>query len=192
MLELTESLFIARSIERSCYSHPNDFSKVIKIVGINENHRNQNELDYEYFQYLQNKQVPFTHITKCYGYIDTSLGQGLIFDKVYDYNNNISMSLKDFLIKKIYTLKQEDELLKQLEIYLKENNILFVDVHLSNILCCEYEKNKYKLMIIDGLGARRKGIKFYFYLKSNFFTRYKIIKQWKKFISNVYIVRNNR
>ena len=34
------------------------------------------------------------------------------------------------------------------------------------------------------LGARRKGIKLTFYMKSKLFSKYKIKKQWKKFLLN--------
>ena len=42
----------------------------------------------------------------------------------------------------------------------------------------------YKLVIFDGLGARRKGIKLTFTMKSKLFSKYKIKKQWKKFLLN--------
>ena len=54
------------------------------------------------------------------------------------------------------------------------NNILFVDCGLHNILVQEYEHKKYRLIVIDGLGGRRIGWRFYLYLKSKLFTKYKI------------------
>ncbi|RBQ29852.1 YrbL family protein [Aliarcobacter vitoriensis] len=187
-LILTKDYFIAKGGERDCYSNPLDFTKVIKVLHTynNENNRNQNDLDYRYFKFLEKLKVPFSHISKTYGYVDTNLGKGLVFDKVCDYNGKISMTFLDTIIKDKFTKEQEDLLVEDLRNYLFENNVLFIDIGLYNILCCEYEKCKYKLVIIDGLGGRRTGVKFWLYLNSTSFTKYKIKKSWKRFLAEIY------
>ncbi|RBQ26208.1 MULTISPECIES: YrbL family protein [Arcobacteraceae] len=190
-LILTKEFFIARGGERDCYLHPLDCTKVIKITHRynTEASRNQNDLEYQYFEYLKRLNKPFTHITKCYGYIDTTLGKGIVSDKVCDYDGKISMTFLDTITQNKFTKYEEIKLVEDLKDYLFTNNILFIDIHISNIYCCEYEKGKYRLMIIDGLGAIRLGIKFWLYLKSEIFTKYKIRKQWNKFIDNIEKVR---
>jgi hypothetical protein len=180
---LTDKYFIARGGERDCYLHPLDYKKVIKIVhGYSDIlNRNQNDLDYKYFKFLEKLKVPFSHISKCYGYIDTNLGKGLIFDKVFDYNGKISISFLDTIIQNKFTKYEENELVEDLKNYLFKNNILFIDIGLYNVLCCEYEEGKYRLIIIDGLGGRRTGIKFWLYLNSRMFTKYKVMRSWKRF-----------
>jgi hypothetical protein len=49
-------------------------------------------------------------------------------------------------------------------------------------MCKEISENNYKLIIIDGLGPKRGGFKTFLYLKFNLYTKYKIKKQWKKFL----------
>ena len=191
MIELTKDDFIARGGERDCYIHPLDSTKVIKITHgySDEASRNQNDLEYKYFEYLKKLNKPFSHITKCYGYIDTNLGKGIVSDKVYDYNGKISMTFLDTITQNKFTKDEENSLVEDLKDYLFKNNILFIDINFSNIYCCEYEKGKYRLMIIDGLGAIRLGIKFWLYLKSELFTKYKIRKQWKKFYRKIEEIR---
>ena len=191
MIELTKDDFIARGGERDCYIHPLDSTKVIKITHgySDEASRNQNDLEYKYFEYLKKLNKPFTNITKCYGYIDTNLGKGIVSDKVYDYNGKISMTFLDTITQNKFTKDEENSLVEDLKDYLFKNNILFIDINFSNIYCCEYEKGKYRLMIIDGLGAIRLGIKFWLYLKSELFTKYKIRKQWKKFYRKIEEIR---
>ena len=189
---LTDKYFIARGGERDCYLHPLDYKKVIKIVhGYSDIlNRNQNDLDYKYFKFLEKLKVPYSHISKCYGYIDTNLGKGLIFDKVFDYNGKISISFLDTIIQNKFTKYEENELVEDLKNYLFKNNILFIDIGLYNVLCCEYEEGKYRLIIIDGLGGRRTGIKFWLYLNSKIFTKYKIIKSWNRFLKEIDRKRN--
>jgi len=183
-LVLNEKYFLAKGGERNCYIYPNDETKVIKIVHRNEKHNEQNKLEYKYYNFLHKKNIPLSHLTKCYGFVDTNLGNGLVFERVRDYNNNPSKSFRVYLEENIFTKEEEDKLVSELKNYLFKNDILFIDVDLSNVFCQEFNKDKYKLVIIDGLGARRLNWRFYAYLYSKLFTRYKIKKQWYKFYSN--------
>ena len=121
-------------------------------------------------------------IACCYDYVDTNLGKGLIFDKVLNYDETLSSSFRDLIMNRVITFAEQKVLLNELKEYLEDNEILFIDNTLKNIFCKEIEKGKYKLIIIDGLGAKRKGIKFWLYLHSRNYTKYKIKKQWIKFM----------
>ena len=116
----------------------------------------------------------------------------MIFDKVSDYNGNISIPFLDAIIQNKFNDEEEYKLINDLKNYIFKNNIVFVDIGLYNILVCEYEENKYKLVIVDGLGGRRPGIKFWLYLKSKLFTKYKIRKSWKRFIIELYKTKKNK
>lgn len=184
ILTLDESLFLARGGERNCYIHPLDNRKVIKIVHREEKHNEQNKLENKYFIYLKEKEIKLTYLAKCLGFVRTNFGEGLSYERVLDYDYSASKGLKYFLEEKFFTKKEEEKLVLDLKNYLFENDILFVDVDLSNVLCQEFCKSKYRLIIIDGLGARRLNWRFHLYLLSLKFTRYKIKKQWKKFYNN--------
>ena len=69
---------------------------------------------------------------------------------------------------------------------------LFLDVNLSNVFCCEYERNKYKLIIIDGVGTARDKFRLELYFKFKWYSKYKIKKQWKKFIQNIEKLKNEK
>ena len=195
-IELTKDDFIARGGERDCYIHPLDSTKVIKIMyeinGTMAYNGARNNIEYKYFKVLERLKVPFTHISKCYGYIETNLGKGLVFDKVYDYNGKISLSLKQIIKQNRLTKDIEDKLLRELKEYIFKNNILFIDYEPDNILCCEYEDGKYRLIIIDGLGGRRLGFKFWLYLNSKIYTMYKVRVQWKKFYRKIEEIRSEK
>lgn len=183
-IKLDEKDFLARGGERNCYIHPHDDNKVIKVVHRNEKHNEQNKLEYKYYNFLEKNNKPFEHLTKCFGFINSNFGLGLVYERVKDYNGIPSKSFKIFLENKFFDLEEEKSLIDELKEYLFKNDILFIDVDLSNVFCKQISENRYKLIIIDGLGARRLNWRFYFYLYSKKFTRYKIKKQWKKFYEN--------
>ena len=193
---LKDEHFIAQGGERICYLHPLDNTKVIKIISPRDRvlayNGERNLIEYKYFNFLDKLNIPFTHITKCYSYIDTNLGEGLVFDKVYDYNGEISKTFLELVKFGNITKEQEENLISELKEYIIGNNILFIDYAFGNILCCEYDKNRYKLVIIDGLGAKRCGFKFWLYLNSKIYTKYKVRVQWNRFIKRYENFKKNQ
>lgn len=83
---------------------------------------------------------------------------------------------------KILTLKEQKKLIEELKQYLEKNLILFVDTSLTNLFCQEIQKDKYKIIIVDGLGSKRMGFKFWLYRNFKGYTKYKIKRQWAKFM----------
>ncbi len=182
LIILNKNLYIAKGEERECYIHPDDSSKLIKIQY--KNIRNQNNLDIFYYNYLKNNTISYSNIPRYYQNIKTDKGDGVVFDAIKDYDGAYSKSFEDIIIKKTLSDKMEETLLSELESYLFENMIVFGDVVLSNILCQECKENKYKLIIVDGLGARRFGLKLWLHTHSKLFTKFRINRQWKKLLDN--------
>jgi len=183
MIVLNEDLLIAKGSERACYNYPNDNTKVIKIIFAEGTHNNQNKLEYIYMNYLIKKNTDLSSITKCYGYIDTNIGKGLIFDKVLDFDSAPSKSFRYYLANKLISYDEQKALLLNLQEYLEQNDILFIDTSLTNIFCKKINDTKYTLIIVDGLGAKRMGIKFWLYLNIPLYAKYKMKRQWKKLIN---------
>lgn len=182
MLQLTTNLLLGKGRERECYIHPEDYTKVIKVVYRSDQNLNQNEMEYKYIRYLHKNQVEFSHLTDCYGYINTNLGKGYIFDRVLDYNGQQSKSFKFMVLNSLFTPDEELILINELKEYIFTNNIIFVDIALSNILCKKLDDKTYKLILTDGIGGKRDGFKAMLYQYSKIFTKYKISKQWNKFL----------
>ncbi|AXX87632.1 YrbL family protein [Malaciobacter marinus] len=179
-VNLKKDYYLGKGRERACYLHPFDDSKVIKIVYKPFENLNQNKLEYDYLNFLTKRSVSFSHLSKCYGKIKTNLGEGYIFQRIKDYNGKTSLSFKNVVMNGLLTKQQEMELLKELKEYLLKNNIIFIDVALSNIFCQEFSQNNFKLILTDGIGGKRTGIKSKLYLYSKLYTRYKVKKQLKK------------
>ena len=182
MIVLHNNLLFSKGSERACYIHPNDNSKVIKIIYHKKSNNNQNELEFKYYKYLDTKDIKYSHITRCYGWVNTNLGKGLVFDRIVNFDGLTSKQLTYFLQNKLLSNNIEKELLSELKQYLNKNNILFTDIATLNVLCQEIEKGKYRLVIIDGLGPKRDNFKFIIYKYLKLYSKYKGYKQWNKFL----------
>lgn len=194
ILKLDTNLLLGKGRERECYIHPNDYTKVIKVVYRPDQNLNQNEMEYKYIQYLHKNKIDFSHLTDCYGHVNTNLGPGYIFDRVLDYTCEQSKSFKFMVLNSFLTQEEELILINELKEYIFKNNIIFVDIALSNVLCKKINETSYKLILTDGIGGKRDGFKALLYQYSQLFTRYKVIKQWNKFLKRyekVSSMRNN-
>lgn len=165
---------------RKVFIHPEDDAKIIKVSSSEDN--GQNDLEATYYEYLKTQNISYKHISKYFGEIKTNLGSGIIFEKIINYDNSKCLELKQFIEQKAISREELEKLFTELKENILSNNILFYDVSLSNILCQEYEKGKYRFIIIDGLGGRyRKNLNFHLRLKFKFLSIRKIKEQWKKF-----------
>lgn len=183
MIELNKGFFLAQGGERDCYIHPTDENKLIKIMQ-DKNKTDQNSVDEIYYNILIKNKVSFSNIPKCYGYIETNLGKGLIFDRILNYDRSLCKSFRYMIAHKLISMEEQKKLIEDLKNYLFNNKILFVDSSLTNILYQKKNENESSLIIIDGLGAKRMGFKFWLYRISSLYTNYKIKKQWSKFMSS--------
>ncbi len=179
-LILNDDLLIAKGGERDCYIHPENKNRVIKVLHKEGVHNSQNKLEYLYMKYLKKRVKDLSQITDCYGYTDTNLGKGLIYERVFDYDNKPSKSFRYMIAHKLIEEKEQNRLLDELKRYLDKNKILFIDNSMTNIFYKRTSSNSSKLVIVDGLGAKRTGFKFYLYLYLPFYRNYKIKKQWQK------------
>ncbi len=175
-MTLDDTLILGKGNLRLCYLHPDDSSKVIKVAYKDQNVRNQNEVEEIYYKYLEKKGVSFSHLTRCYGTINVNGKKGLVFDRVIDSDGSMTLTFSEAVAMKVITSEYARTLLDDLKEYLSKNSILFVDVNLDNIMCRHEENGSYTLIIIDGLGARRPGFKFWLYRHFPPYTAYKVKK----------------
>ena len=183
LLELNKNDLLGVGGQRECYLHPKNKSKVLKIMyRCNSLKDDVNKLEYIYLGILKKRNVSFSHLAKCDGFIETNKGKALVFERVMNFNNTPAISFREAVKSNKISFAKQEELLLELYNYLKKETILFVDYEISNIFLKETSPNKYKLIIIDGLGAKRLNYKFWFYSYFLPYTKYKIIKQWEKFL----------
>ena len=181
VLQLT-SQPIGKGRERTCYLHPEDPSKIIKISGEITNVQSKREIGF-YRKLQKISHYEYTHIPRFYGSIKTSLGEGIVVDLIRDYEGSISKSLRWYLVQGT-PISEFESYLSQLKQYLLENLVIFNhDMGAGNLLYQKLSKDSARLVMIDGIGD----VIFIQWL--NYFpsqVRSKINRRWDRFIKRLY------
>lgn len=184
-IELSKQEKIGTGNERTCYRHPTDNKKCIKVSTSPKANRDQNCLEDYYLNSLIKRGVKIAYIPKIYGWTNTSEGYGIITDLIIDTNNQPAPTLLSEIRSGNIDIESATSLVDELYEYLLSNSIIFADISLNNILVGVTDEGKQRLFIIDGLGARRNGPKLWIRSKLTVVARYKLKKQWPILINRI-------
>ncbi len=173
MIFLSEENPFAQGGNRLCFVHPDDASRCIKVrrpdftladcrrkKKFPKNLRPLTSFDdnLEEFNVLKKLSTIkgdsiFVHIYKCFGFIDTDMGKGLVTELIKDADGRISRSLKHYIWEEGYTDNCRDALV-QLESFWLNKLIPSRDLLTHNIVVQMGENNQIiRLVVIDGLGS---------------------------------------
>ncbi len=171
-IELRHAKPFAVGGRRWCYVHPDDAGKCIKVLRRDEKRT---------VRITSKKRLPFTsyfrreydnnahekqtldrlaariggelssHLPRCYGYVDTDMGRGLVLDLVRDHDGHISRSLRE-LISIGYDLDQFRPAFEELQSFFMRHTILTRAVLDHNIAAQLRSDGTWRLVMIDGLG----------------------------------------
>ena len=178
---------IGQGRERTCYVHPDDPSKLIKISGEASNTQSQRELDL-YSRLVNKKKIQYTHLPQFYGLQKTNLGQGLVVDLIRDFDGEVSKSLRWYLDngRSISEFEPHLELLKN---YLLDNLIIFNhDLVTRNLLLQRLSQDAARLVLIDGIGDV---VSIQWLNKIPSHVRSKINRRWQRFLDRLYTRLNS-
>ncbi|MFM2480274.1 YrbL family protein [Celerinatantimonas sp. YJH-8] len=154
MIYLDDSLLIGKGSERACYIDPTCSSRCIKISH-SQSKDDQNKNDFRYYHHLEKRGVPWEHIPRCFGWVQTNLGRGLTFKLLQNQQGHPLPSIANLLERGETTLEDLTPSLYQLRDYLANNFIFASDLRDSNIACQQQENGSYHLYLMDGLGYRQ-------------------------------------
>lgn len=173
---------VGQGRERSCYRHPDDPGKLIKIPNRGSEVQTRREIDF-YRRLERRGGVDYSHIPRFYGSVDTNLGRGIVVDLVSDADGGISRSMRWYLNHGM-PIQQFEPLLDELRRYLLDNLVIFNhDLVLGNLLLQRRAADASRLVIIDGLGDV---VKIQWLNRLEAHARAKIERRWARFIRHVY------
>lgn len=181
--ELTiESSPIARGRERTCFRHPQDPAKIIKVSAGSETTQSTREI--KFFEDLERAGLSdYSHLPRYHGTVETNLGQGLVLELVCDHDGDISRSL-EWYIDDGMTIAEAEEHLEQLHRYLLDNRIIFNhDLCCANLLLQKKTPGSARLVIIDGLGDV---VSIQWLNRFPSHVRAKIRRRWTRFMERFY------
>lgn len=182
MLYLDEAAYIGKGSERYCYRHPDCRELCIKISYREDRGNKQNRKEYHYYKKLEKRVAQWSHIPKCHGWVETNLGDGLVFDLVQSESGAPCESIKELLEKKRLTHSDLSAPLEELHRYLLKYRILISDLNPKNVLCGFPDRENPRLYLIDGIGNSD-------FIKAAdkvpFLARAKINRHWTRFIAKL-------
>lgn len=171
-LELSEAHLISKGGHRSCYRHPSDSTKCIKVLHqpwreidrrlrdplrALRRRRNYDENLSEYLELTKLKKqlgvAHSKHFPQAYGLEPTNLGEGLVVDLIQDYNGATSLTLKSFLWENNRT-PALDCAIDAFWNFLKQREVIVRDPFPHNLLVKRNgpDENQLQIIQIDGFG----------------------------------------
>lgn len=139
--------------DRDCWRLANIDGICVKIAKP-EQERTQNEIDYHYAKYLAGKNIYSVHMPKIHGWLLTDKGVGLASDLVLDHNGDISMQILTAIRSGKISLDLAKQIVDEAFAWLIDKKVILADYGINNLLVQNYASNKYRIVIVDGLGAR--------------------------------------
>lgn len=178
---LQDDLLIERGSERSCYQHPEDPKRCIKITYSHSN-RTQARIKRElkYVKRYKQSPVPLQIIPDYFGTVNTNLGIGHQFELILDYDGRISAKLSDHIKANGTTNYIHEKIISIYHAFLASNAVVS-DLHPGNLLL-QKNYNDYELIMVDGFGNSD-------FLKvcdySKFFTKKKLMRKFTRLLLNL-------
>ncbi len=181
LLTLNDSYLIARGWHRQCYQHPDHEDRCIKIVVNGDDTETKREQ--AYYRLLEKRLQDWRSVPRFHGNVDTTLGQGAVFDLVRDYDGKISKTLADYIEREREFNQYAPVLMTamfNLIDYQLKHNVLTMSLKPKNLLFQVLANGDGVMHIIDNLG-NSDWIPLCTY--SHFFGQQKIRRKWKKFLT---------
>lgn len=183
MLELVSDDLIGKGLHRECYVHPANQDLCIKIA-VNENVK-ESQREQSYYDFLERKCISWEMLPRFYGFVETNLGRGTVFDMIRNQDGSVSKTLAHYLKS-----NQQMELhyagilraLSLLKVYLLEYQIITMTIKPKNILYREAGLKNSRLVIVDNIGNSD-----YFPISNHckLLARYKISRKWCRFENSI-------
>ena len=150
IINLDNKDYFTEGGEKFVYFHPFDCNKCIKIP---KEKRMMERIKDEYR--TLNRYPNFKYYTKMYGFVDTNLGKGMVYELIKNINEHhkVSLTLRQFIIKYGVTDNLIRKTIELANILINEE-IFVNDVATHNIIVQSDEYKTLNLFICDGLHSR--------------------------------------
>ena len=160
MIELpigsSDPLIIGIGHHRTCYIHPRDTSKCIKVIHNPVKHAlNEVKREVGYYHYLARHLKDWRGIPRFYGTVETNLGRGFVYDRIIDFEGSpsLTMDMRYGADSNPNLSVEEVQLIDDLEKYLLDNAIVTMTLKPYNILCHRISPTEVFPVICDNIGT---------------------------------------
>ena len=148
-LPLSDASLIGRGLSKAVYAHPDDAALCVKIIE-NDNHDWRRELSYR--KVRKRNGLADGALPAYYGPVETTLGEGFLFECIRDYDGTPSATLADILSGED-AQRFAEAALPKLRRLLMEERVILSDPNPDNFLVQKTAPDAFRLRVIDGLGT---------------------------------------
>ncbi len=171
--------------ERDCYIHPDNKKLCVKVNRPGVIGRRQNLIDWTYYKSLSARNIASPHIPACHAWINTDKGIGLVTDRICRADFSAAPSVLEALHSGEISLNQATTLINTLFEYMISHNVVVVDYHPDHFILSEQPDSSVVVAIVDGLGTRHLGFRFWLRTHIHAYGRKKTRAVWKKALDSL-------
>ncbi len=175
-LKLDRNRVIGRGSSRSCFQHPFEKYRCIKVE--KRDHLKVTREEIKYYRRFQRRGISWDMLARFHGTVETDLGEGAVFDMPRDYDGEISKTLDDYLHAQSLPVEEFCRVLKDFRDYMKRERIVVRELKADNLVYQRNDGLSGKIVLIDGLG-NNEFLPFANY--SRLFAKRMLHKKWRKF-----------
>ncbi len=153
MISLDNAFLVGSGLHRRCYQHPEDENLCVKVVVAGNSDENRREA--RYYTQLAARDISWEMLARFHGLVETSLGEGAVFDLVRDYDGAISRPLSVYLDDPQlagYCRSVLPQALPALKRYLLHNRVVTMTLKSKNMLLQLSGRDSGRLVIVDNVG----------------------------------------
>lgn len=184
IIDLTETSVFNNGCHKKVYYHPNNKNWCIKIP-YNEEGRDDIKKELFIRERLNKKNITSKILPKYFGIVKTNLGDGYVFELIKDYNDNISMTLEDYLNNEEIFIEKYPEILENISFLKKqlfEENLIIMALFPGNIILQHFYPGKLRPILVNDLGSSALIPLEYFF---DYFNRKRTTRRWSRFINYI-------
>lgn len=180
---MSDSLIIGRGAHKITYHHPTEHNLCVKILFEKNDIDMQREL-----KYRRTRKQPSKLLPEYLGTIDTNLGTSYVFEKIYDFDNTLSLALDEY-IKELLIKMNELEIQKHIKSLLLsfqklwfEEKIVTSNIELCNFMVQRKSPTEIRIRIVDNIGTPVLiPLAYYF----DYFAVKRAQKYWQRFLNTL-------
>lgn len=149
-LILTEKFAAGRY--RTCWRHPLDSTLCIKVP-IPGAGKNDNANEHHYLRHLADRGVQSRHLPRCYGWVHTNHGRGLVTDLILAPDGTPAPDLRFALRNELMNENRASQLVSEALDWAAKHGVIVLDARPQNFVIGGHSSTGQWLVLIDGLGT---------------------------------------
>ena len=151
MLILNDEFKISHGKTRICYAHPVDPAFVVKTAFEGDSEGELSNIrEMQAYQNLIRKYSDLSCISKCYAFVSTNRGKGLLCQCIRNHDGSIAKTIWDILLyDENCDIHNIERVVEKFSVYLRRHDVFIFDLNLKNIALQVQKNRSYHPYIID-------------------------------------------